>query len=496
MIKADIIKKHTWSTSMTEDWELTLRLYLDGYKVSYTPYIQAPAECPSTIPQLTRQRMRWAEGHTFNAKKYFWEVLRSPKISTREKLEFAYYAPYYLQSFIFLIGTFFWFLSETMHQYLPFWTQVFGWSLLLSNLLALPFMGLTGLFLEKNVRRDYAGILSFIVMSYILVPFQAYASLKGLLEKKEGGTWIRTLKTGKITEALTKLRLGKVWREIFPRRQRARVGRIEKKATHAEGSQRNSQDVGETKDLSSRGSGNASLTRRFMLLLSPLLSRNRRNAVALASLILLSTTLSAVSVLAFTIPTAEAVISGLTWYLNPNSHDGWATMVESGVTSGTTIMGDSVAAHSYYWRTGTTYTLTTPEGAGTWVLTIVFTANSLNKDPWTISVGYSNTAGSFGTQIGSTTYNMKGTSSPQSISIPNVSNVPAGTWYINLRIDVPVQQGANKELIMTNGSTGSTLYVPENSLILLLLVPLIPMFLRRARKRPLRLINCLLAIFA
>jgi len=40
-----------------------------------------------------------------------------------EKLEYAYYAPYYLQTFLFLIGTAFWFLSETMHQYLPFWTQ-------------------------------------------------------------------------------------------------------------------------------------------------------------------------------------------------------------------------------------------------------------------------------------------------------------------------------------------------------------------------------------
>jgi len=40
-----------------------------------------------------------------------------------EKLEYVYYAPYYLQTFIFLIGTSFWFLSETMHQHLPFWTQ-------------------------------------------------------------------------------------------------------------------------------------------------------------------------------------------------------------------------------------------------------------------------------------------------------------------------------------------------------------------------------------
>jgi len=255
MIKADVLKKHGWSTSMTEDWELTVRLYLDGYKVAYTPYIQAPCECPSTIPQLVKQRMRWAEGHTYNAKKYFSEVIRSPKLSLMEKLEYAYYAPYYLQTFIFLIGTAFWFLSETMHQYLPFWTQVFGWSLLLTNLLSLPMMGLTGLFLEKNVQRDLTGIFSFIVMSYVLVPFMAYASLKGLLEKKERGTWIRTLKTGKITELITKLELRKVWRELLPRRRKAKATKV---ATKANGGAPAAEAIGQGRDEKSKVKGGKS----------------------------------------------------------------------------------------------------------------------------------------------------------------------------------------------------------------------------------------------
>src|SRR5256712_357615 len=47
MIRADVLRKLGWSTSITEDWELSIRLYLAGYKVLYTPYIQAPAECVS-----------------------------------------------------------------------------------------------------------------------------------------------------------------------------------------------------------------------------------------------------------------------------------------------------------------------------------------------------------------------------------------------------------------------------------------------------------------
>jgi hypothetical protein len=44
-----------------------------------------------------------------------------------------------------------------------------------------------------------------IALSYLLVPFQAYAALKGLFEKEEG-PWFRTPKTGKITDPITHLR--------------------------------------------------------------------------------------------------------------------------------------------------------------------------------------------------------------------------------------------------------------------------------------------------
>ncbi|TMG55933.1 MAG: glycosyltransferase, partial [Chloroflexi bacterium] len=81
MIRADVLRKLGWSTSITEDWELTIRLYLAGYKVLYTPYIQAPAECVSKVNRLIKQRMRWAEGHTYNVKKYFWQILRSPNLT-------------------------------------------------------------------------------------------------------------------------------------------------------------------------------------------------------------------------------------------------------------------------------------------------------------------------------------------------------------------------------------------------------------------------------
>jgi cellulose synthase/poly-beta-1,6-N-acetylglucosamine synthase-like glycosyltransferase len=215
MIRSEILKKLGWTHSITEDWDLTLRMYMDGYKVLYTPLIQAPAEIPTTVRAIARQRMRWAEGHTFAVKKYFWDVLRSPNLTGREKMEFLYFAPYYLQSFFLLIGTFFWVTAELLAQHPSFWTAAFGWSLILSNLFALPLMSLSGLYLEQSAREDYTGIFSFIALSYILTPFQAYAAVKGLLEKDESG-WIRTLKTGSITDRILQVRMRRLFSWILP----------------------------------------------------------------------------------------------------------------------------------------------------------------------------------------------------------------------------------------------------------------------------------------
>src|SRR5437870_5445893 len=210
MIRADVLRKLGWSTSITEDWELTIRLYLAGYKVLYTPYIQAPAECVSTVRRLIKQRMRWAEGHTYNVRKYFWPVLRSPNLSWQEKLEFIYYVPYYLQSVLFAVATGSWIFGVLiLGQKLPMWGEVFGWSLVVSNALALPLMNLSGVLLEGSLRRDALGLLSFIGLSWLLVPFQAYASVKALFEKKEGG-WVRTPKSGHVTEALERFHLARL----------------------------------------------------------------------------------------------------------------------------------------------------------------------------------------------------------------------------------------------------------------------------------------------
>ena len=206
MIRADILREVGWGTSLTEDWELTLKLYARGYKVAYTPWAETPAECVSTFARLARQRMRWAEGHTFNVRRWFLPIMLSPSVRPLEKLEFLYDAAYYLQAALFAVGTLSWLLAEIVfHAHIPGWTAALGWSLIFSNIFALPLMNLGGLTLEDAPKRDLQGVLGALVLSFALVPFQGWAAMKGLLEKEEG-PWFRTPKTGIITDEVKHLR--------------------------------------------------------------------------------------------------------------------------------------------------------------------------------------------------------------------------------------------------------------------------------------------------
>ncbi len=206
MIRADVLRDVGWGTSITEDWELTLKLYTRGYKVIYTPWAETPAECVSTFSRLARQRMRWAEGHTHNVRKWFLPIMGSAFVTPIEKLEFLYDATYYLQAGLFVIGSVCWLISEVVFRtHVPGWTALLGWSLLFSNIFALPLMNLGGLMLEEAPARDFQGVFGALVLSFALVPFQGWAAFKGLISKDEG-PWFRTPKTGHVTDEVRHLR--------------------------------------------------------------------------------------------------------------------------------------------------------------------------------------------------------------------------------------------------------------------------------------------------
>ena len=62
-----------------------------------------------------------------------------------------------------------WLVAEVfLHTHVPEWTAVLGWSLLLSNLLALPLMNTAGLMLEGAPAKDFVGVLGAVATSFLL----------------------------------------------------------------------------------------------------------------------------------------------------------------------------------------------------------------------------------------------------------------------------------------------------------------------------------------
>lgn len=66
------------STTLTEDFDLSMRLQGAGWRVVYDPSIEVPAELPGSLAGLRVQQHRWMRGVAQNARLQLVEVLRLP----------------------------------------------------------------------------------------------------------------------------------------------------------------------------------------------------------------------------------------------------------------------------------------------------------------------------------------------------------------------------------------------------------------------------------
>jgi len=186
-----------FAASMTEDWELTLRLYLHGYKIVYDENIKALAECPSRVKYFMKQQMRWAEGHTRDFVQNAFRILRSQHLSRLQKVDFMFVGLVYVQAILFLIGNLNLILVFfTSSMALDVFLSYFGLFYLAYAGLTLPFAMTVALRLENSCREIF-WVPYALALCYLAVPFVAFATLRGLLFKR--GNWIRTPKTGRIT---------------------------------------------------------------------------------------------------------------------------------------------------------------------------------------------------------------------------------------------------------------------------------------------------------
>jgi cellulose synthase/poly-beta-1,6-N-acetylglucosamine synthase-like glycosyltransferase len=74
-------------TMLTEDTDLTFEVYLAGYKIRYIGEAECYEEVVDNWKAHWKQRHRWARGHMQVCFKHTINVLKSKKLTLREKID-------------------------------------------------------------------------------------------------------------------------------------------------------------------------------------------------------------------------------------------------------------------------------------------------------------------------------------------------------------------------------------------------------------------------
>jgi cellulose synthase/poly-beta-1,6-N-acetylglucosamine synthase-like glycosyltransferase len=94
-----------WDESiLAEDTDLTFRILLSGYQIRYVGDVESYEEAVDTWRAYGRQRYRWAKGHMQCALKHSWKVLRSHKLSGRQKADGFLLLSVYFMPIVFLMS--------------------------------------------------------------------------------------------------------------------------------------------------------------------------------------------------------------------------------------------------------------------------------------------------------------------------------------------------------------------------------------------------------
>jgi cellulose synthase/poly-beta-1,6-N-acetylglucosamine synthase-like glycosyltransferase len=101
---------------LTEDTDLTFHIYLLGYKIAYAGDAECYEEAVNTLKAYWKQRNRWARGHMQVCFKHSINVIKSKKLSLKEKIDgllllHVYFMPvitmlaFFLGAFLILYGS-------------------------------------------------------------------------------------------------------------------------------------------------------------------------------------------------------------------------------------------------------------------------------------------------------------------------------------------------------------------------------------------------------
>ncbi len=193
-----------WDESMlAEDTDLTFRVYLAGYRVKYNVDAECYEEAVDNWKSYKRQRYRWAKGHMQCFFKHSLNLIKSPKLSLREKIDgFMLLSIYFMPILVLLsllVG-----LPLVFLNFSSFSLTVFLWLSVPISLYSFvgnfaPFFEVgAGLYLDGRTRTQWLiPCLSFTFFFNIPICLKAFFDvLASKIMRKNNHVWEKTMHSG------------------------------------------------------------------------------------------------------------------------------------------------------------------------------------------------------------------------------------------------------------------------------------------------------------
>jgi 1,2-diacylglycerol 3-beta-glucosyltransferase len=189
---------------VTEDTDLSTRLYLHGLRVIPEVDAKSYEEAVNKFSAIRTRTYRWARGHDGVFFKYWRGVLRSEYLSRKDKLYLELYLAYYAIPALTMMGIGIYAVSffVPLDAFLIDWP---GYSWLAFSVfyfaycfLAIPVFYAVGLYLTKRPLRD----LSFIAFHILNAFVDVWVCSKALVDEVLGReyVWAKTPRSGVITK--------------------------------------------------------------------------------------------------------------------------------------------------------------------------------------------------------------------------------------------------------------------------------------------------------
>lgn len=191
-----------WDESiLAEDTDLTFRVYLAGYKVSYVNDAECYEEAVESWRNYWKQRYRWSRGHMQCAFKHLLNVLRSRNLRFKQKIDACLLLNVYFMPVLVLLS---WIISIPLFFMEPSDWLGISWAVLPISAYSFvgnfaPFFEVgIGVYLDGRTRAHWLiSLLIFTFLYNILICTKAFADL--LVSKISGKNdvhWDKTVHSG------------------------------------------------------------------------------------------------------------------------------------------------------------------------------------------------------------------------------------------------------------------------------------------------------------